>query len=282
MSDITLFFVACEPALSGYQYANDFYHAITAITSGLMLPLTTANLLAHAIIGSVLENMDMDRIVREVGQAVAARILNNNESVDDVARELHEKLLLRNESTKKLVIENIYRESPEATHNVEVWTQSGNLAEGKGLLKKVKGPRFTDKYLAASQARKTGYSSYTPKTTRTLPTPSTSPIIGTAGVPTSPPRKVVTDFKTFTSPTSRTVQSVSVPGSDSAGGIFGPRPSTFSHLRERSRGIFGDDDDDDEDREPKEPQHLELRDGDITFDQAKRIALSSAWRGLGS
>ena len=56
-----------------------------------MLPLTTANLLAHAIIGSVLENLDMERLIREVGQAVAERILGGQESVDDVARELHEK-----------------------------------------------------------------------------------------------------------------------------------------------------------------------------------------------
>lgn len=134
---ITLFFVACEPALSGYSFATDFYQAITGITSGLMLPLTTANLLSHAIIGSVLENLDMDRLIREVGQAVAHRILGQNESVDDVARELHEKLLLRNESTKKLVVENIYRESEEAKHNVEVFTQAPSLAEARPLLKKV-------------------------------------------------------------------------------------------------------------------------------------------------
>lgn len=103
-----------------------------------MLPLTTADLLAHAIVGSVLENLDMDRLVREVGQAVAERILGNNESVDDVARELHEKLLLRNESTKKVVVESIYRESAEATHNVETFTHAPSLAEAKPLLKKVK------------------------------------------------------------------------------------------------------------------------------------------------
>jgi len=45
-------------------------------------------------VGSVLENLDMERLVEEVGHAVAQRILGNNESVDDVARELHEKLLL--------------------------------------------------------------------------------------------------------------------------------------------------------------------------------------------
>jgi hypothetical protein len=134
---ITLFFVACEPALSGYLYATDFYQAITSITSGLTVPLTTANLLSHAIIGSVLENLDMDRLVREVGQAVAERILGQNESVDDVARELHERLLLRNESTKKLVVENIYRDSEEARHNVQVFSTAANLGEARPLLKRV-------------------------------------------------------------------------------------------------------------------------------------------------
>ena len=120
------------------QFATDFFKAITTITSGLMLPLTTADLLTHAIVGSVLENLDMERLVREVGQAVAQRILGNNESVDDVARELHERLLLRNESTKKVVIESIDRESEEGTHNVNVFTNAPTLAEARPHLKKVR------------------------------------------------------------------------------------------------------------------------------------------------
>lgn len=108
-----------------------------------MLPLTTADLLSHAIVGSVLENLDMERLVREVGHAVAQRILGNNESVDDVARELHEKLLLRNESTKKVVIESIYKESPEAMHNVAVFTHAASLHEAKSQLKRVRcAPTF--------------------------------------------------------------------------------------------------------------------------------------------
>jgi hypothetical protein len=135
LSSITL----ALPTLLTYssQYATDFYQAITTITSGLMLPLLTADLLAHAIVGSVLENLDMERLIHEVGHAVAQRILGNNESVDDVARELHEKLLLRNESTKKVVIESIYKDSEEAKHNVAVFTQAPSLAEARPLLKRV-------------------------------------------------------------------------------------------------------------------------------------------------
>lgn len=108
-----------------------------------MLPLTTADLLAHAIVGSVLENLDMERLVLEVGAAVAERIHGNHESVDDVARELHERLLLRNENTKKVVIESIYKESEEAKHNVNVSMHANSLAEARPLLKRVSYPGST-------------------------------------------------------------------------------------------------------------------------------------------
>lgn len=108
-----------------------------------MLPLTNANLLAHAIVGSVLENLDMERLIREVGYAVAEKIHLNNESVDDVARELHEKLLLRNESTKHVVIENIYRDIPEAAHNVQVWLAAASIQEARPQLKRARTPAET-------------------------------------------------------------------------------------------------------------------------------------------
>lgn len=124
---ITLFMVACEPALSGYTWALDLYNALCLITSGTLLPLTSAALLAHVIVGSALEQMDLldllqycptrklltclvgrDRLLQEVGPAVAARLASGQQTVDDVARDLHTSLTLRNESTKHLVVENIY------------------------------------------------------------------------------------------------------------------------------------------------------------------------------
>ncbi|KAG8903082.1 hypothetical protein FRB99_003755 [Tulasnella sp. 403] len=280
---ITLFFVACEPALSGYQYATDFYRALVGITSGTMVPLTTANLLAHAIIGSVLENLDMQRLIEEVHQEMATRILGNNESIDDVARELQVKLQLRNEKSKRLVIENIYRPSEEASHNVDVWMHAANIASAKSLLKKVRGPRFTDKYLMASTSRR-GNAHYTPYIGRprpsaasagSLPTPTSSPPGSAATSPS--PRKIVSDFPAFGAAVAQT--SVFGTAVQSGGqGLF-PRPSAFEGIRDREPGggLFDEDDEDDTSR-----QRIELREDSITFDQAKRIALQSAWRNLGT
>lgn len=54
------------------------------MTSGVMLPLTTADLLAMTIVGSVLENMDMERLITEIGVEVAQRIKQKGESMESV------------------------------------------------------------------------------------------------------------------------------------------------------------------------------------------------------
>ncbi|KAF9454689.1 hypothetical protein P691DRAFT_655229 [Macrolepiota fuliginosa MF-IS2] len=276
---ITLFFVACEPALSGYSYATDFYQAITNITSGLMLPLTTADLLAHAIVGSVLENLDMERLIHEVGEAVAQRIIGNNESVDDVARELHERLLLRNESTKKVVIESIYKESEEAKHNVSVFTNSPSLTEARPLLKRVHGTRFTEKYLQSRQhLSRHSYpmgSLYSPSRSpppKIKPLPPRSP-------PSSPPRKVVSDFAPFGAPKNASVFGTAVQSTpfSLAGG-----KAAFGGMRPGAARSAFDDDEDEEDTSATGAQRVELREGSISLEQAKRIAMQSAWRGLRS
>jgi hypothetical protein len=237
-----------------------------------MLPLTTADLLAHAIVGSVLENLDMERLVREVGHAVAQRILGNNESVDDVARELHEKLLLRNESTKKVVIESIYKESEEAKHNVSVFMQAPSLTEARPLLRRVHGTRFTDKYLQARQAFSRSsygsYGSYPPRTA--VRSPPSSP--SKPAVPASPPRKVVTDFAAFGASPTASVFGTAVASTpfSLAGG-----KAAFGGIRSgAARATFDDDDDDDDDGRQK----VELREDSISLDQARRIAMQSAWR----
>lgn len=281
---IVLFFVACEPALSGYSYATDFYQAITNITSGLMLPLTTADLLTHAIVGSVLENLDMERLVREVGQAVSQRILGNNESVDDVARELHERLLLRNESTKRVVIESIYRESEEAKHNVQTYTHAPSLADARPLLKRVPGTRFTEKYLHARMSSSRGYSYGSPYTPY-LPARKSSSAVTTSApslTSSSPPRKVVTDFAAFGAPKTASVFGTAVASTpfSLAGG-----KAAFGGIRGSSRMVDDDDDDEEEDNVKgfdDGRQKIGLVEDSITLDQARRIAMQSAWRGTGT
>lgn len=99
--------------------AADFFQGLVKITGALLVPLTTASLLSAVIIGAAGEAMDLERLHREVGDAVADRLRslsldgtsNTETDMDQVARQLHQTLLGRNENTKQLHVENIYRES---------------------------------------------------------------------------------------------------------------------------------------------------------------------------
>ncbi|KAK9893886.1 hypothetical protein P389DRAFT_174788 [Cystobasidium minutum MCA 4210] len=316
---IALFVVACEPALSQYTYATDFFRALAQISSGTMLPLTNASLLARVIVGSALEHMDMERLIQEVGAAVAAKIHGINESVDEVARELHERLMLRNENTKQLVIENIYRESAEADHNVQVWLNAPDLASAKPHLKRVTGSRFTDKYLEqrygarsiyrtaptvpARSTDKTSTSDTTSSASSSSKLASTSsgtpPPASKTASPGSPSRGVVSSFAAFSAPkmsleetpinsppkvtTHSMWGSIASPSSTATTGTGTGLGSAFGGLREplrRSDSMMDDDEDEMNDDSDEDEDGIKLKRGGISLEQAKRIAISSAWRGL--
>jgi hypothetical protein len=149
---ISLFMVACEPGLSSYSNGADFYQGIVRVTSGLLVPLTTASLLTHVIIAAAGEAMALNRLHTEVGDAVVERLKSLSleaasserppavsDLMDEVAKDLHQRLLLRNENTKQLVVESIYRDSEEARQNIEVWSTAPDVETAKPHIQKVSG-----------------------------------------------------------------------------------------------------------------------------------------------
>ncbi|KAI3628541.1 PRP43 [Malassezia furfur] len=184
---IPLFVVACEPALSGYQHAVDFYQGLVTITGGLLVPLTTASLLSHVVIAAAGEVMDLDRLHREVGDAVLDRMRSLSLSMgddpstalmDQVTHELHEKLLLRNESTKQLIVESIYRE--KSAHNVRIWSQAPDVPTARPYIRKVVGSRLSQKFLDARRANYSGSLPYrvdARSETVPKPTPTTARVV---------------------------------------------------------------------------------------------------------
>jgi len=77
MRGICIYSVGCEPALSGYQYAKDFFVAAAQKTNGQAVSLRSAAALADVIMGGAIEEMDLqqlaDEVVEEVKQMRAAR-----------------------------------------------------------------------------------------------------------------------------------------------------------------------------------------------------------------
>lgn len=200
---IPLFVVACEPALSGYQHAVDFYQGLVAITGGMLVPLTTASLLSHVVIAAAGEVMDLERLHHEVGDAVLDRMRSlslsmgdeqSSSLMDQVTHELHEKLLLRNESTKQLIVESIYRESEgtrvthaESAHNVRIWSQAPDVPSARPHIRKVIGSRLSQKFLESRRTNYSGSLPYRVDASRAEP----------ASKPAPPTTRIVSDFTPF-------------------------------------------------------------------------------------
>jgi hypothetical protein len=63
---IILYSVACEPAVSGYNYLASFMYAISKKCSGKYCPLQSASLLSKVIIGGCREELNLSKITDDV------------------------------------------------------------------------------------------------------------------------------------------------------------------------------------------------------------------------
>ncbi|KAJ9120786.1 hypothetical protein QFC22_002719 [Naganishia vaughanmartiniae] len=290
---IGIFMMACEPNLSSYKFGVEFFQAISRITSGLMLPLTTADLLAQAIIGSVLENLDLESLVQQIGQQVADRLGGDvtEDSIDAVAQELHEKLLLMGQTTKKVRVENIYEQSPQFEANVKAFMTSANLQEAMPQVKHIRTTKFTEAYrnskygvsqgLSRPGARRPAPPAYRPAPSLKLNMDDDDDDTSRAATPE--PFKAFTPYKASTATTSP-------PGGFASGlpkDITGRDAFTSPHTSGRSSGarrkkMDSDDDDSDEDADQSDrmnaKQQIGLYEDAISLEQAKRIATQSIWR----
>ena len=102
-----------------------------------MLPLSNADLLSRIIISSALENLDIERLIRESGRDVA-QLLTSSDSVpvDDIAHFLQSRL--QNEKIKEVLATKIYNEPEEAKHNLNMFMVALNLREARPHLRKVR------------------------------------------------------------------------------------------------------------------------------------------------
>ena len=67
---ITIYSVGCQPALSAYAYATDFFIAVAERTNGQAVALGSAAALADVILGGAIEEMDLESLKTELCQRV--------------------------------------------------------------------------------------------------------------------------------------------------------------------------------------------------------------------
>ncbi|KAH8108363.1 hypothetical protein DFH11DRAFT_1109490 [Phellopilus nigrolimitatus] len=142
-NDFTLFILACEPTLSQkYRYATDFYKAMAKITSGAIYALTDPKLLSACIIGSALEGIELQALSRQYQEEIAQRFFVKKEPIGKVINDLHALMLDSQQKVTTVNAGNIYKDSPQADHNCDVWIRSQTIAEAKRNLKRVGGLKF--------------------------------------------------------------------------------------------------------------------------------------------
>lgn len=86
--DTLQFVIACEPSLSNWSYAVDFYTAIAQITSGQLLPLRMADKLGDYIVGTAIETIETEDLISQFKNVIVDEVYNNEEKVDDVVDNL--------------------------------------------------------------------------------------------------------------------------------------------------------------------------------------------------
>jgi len=148
---ITLFVIACEPGLSRYQNAVDFYTALVEITSGRMFPLLMADKLGDYIIGTAVETIETEKLIGEFEQVIVNDVYGKDTSIEEVTENLQERLRERGAKINTMNIENVYNESETSRNNVALWQASGDIKAAREKTAKLTQPRMQAQYMATGR-----------------------------------------------------------------------------------------------------------------------------------
>lgn len=127
---VVVYMVACEPTLSQYERSVDFYRGLVKVTGGLLVPMTSATLLADTIVATVTEAVDLERLHAQLNQRFATEFerLRQLDSPDPVAVPysdvpsaqvlqqvsdlVYNDLLASQVQTTQVHFDNLYKETP--------------------------------------------------------------------------------------------------------------------------------------------------------------------------
>jgi Mg-chelatase subunit ChlD len=153
MKGICIYSVGCEPALSGYRFAKDFFIAAARKTNGQAVQLTSAASLADVIMGGAIEEMDLEKLSEEVVREVrtlreAAPGLSDEAYLQQTWENLHE----RGHMTRHMT------SAPLRSSTAEHVYRASTLAEARtslGALPRTKAPKaFTSMDLGAPRKKR--------------------------------------------------------------------------------------------------------------------------------
>ncbi|KAH6909946.1 elongation factor-2 kinase [Coprinopsis sp. MPI-PUGE-AT-0042] len=128
---ISLYVIACEPSLTHYQHAVDFYRALTQITSGRMVPLLNASQLGDYILGSALETLETEELLSQFQDIILEDVYRQGKSIEEVVQGVQQQLQQQQVQMQTLQVDDIYTPSKDAEANVASWMKAGKLGDAR-------------------------------------------------------------------------------------------------------------------------------------------------------
>jgi len=153
---ITLFVIACEPALSRYKNAVDFYTALTQLTSGKMFSLMMADKLGDYIVGTAVETIETEKLIKEFENVIVDDVYGTGTPIGQVTSDLQEKLNQKGLKLNTIAVDNIYNETAVTKANTNIWYSARNIKNASKLISPSLAPRMQGQY--SSKARTPGVS----------------------------------------------------------------------------------------------------------------------------
>jgi hypothetical protein len=108
---------------------------------GRSFALSAAKDLPSYIISKASEAVTLGGLVAELSAAITRRVLYKKEPIDYVVEDTHRILTAISATLPKMTIENVYRDSPARTDNIEIWRTAESLAAGRAKTTDVKRSR---------------------------------------------------------------------------------------------------------------------------------------------
>jgi len=143
---ITLFVIACEPALSKYKNAVDFYTALAQLTGGKIFSLLMADKLGDYIVGTAVETIETEKLIKEFEDVIVDDVYSADTPIDRVTSGLQEKLNQKGFRINTMAVDNIYNETSVTKANTNIWHSAKNIADARRHVSISHKPRVQQRY----------------------------------------------------------------------------------------------------------------------------------------
>lgn len=106
--------------------------------SGKVLPLTKASRLGDYIVGSAVEAVEVEGLIKEAAEDIANDFYDKSKPLETLITEFHDKFKTKGVKMKKLDGHDGYNISSLGKSNIKTWKASRKISDAKGMITSVR------------------------------------------------------------------------------------------------------------------------------------------------